>query len=69
MATKFIVAGKEFAKFTDSMNYARSLAAKEKQSVDINCEISDDVTKVERRWVAKMHPPGFTRPTLMDLSA
>ena len=69
MTTKFIVEGTEFAKFTDSVNYARSLAAKEKRSVDINCEIANDVTKVERKWVAKMHPPGFQRPTLMDLSA
>ncbi len=69
MMTKFIVEGKEFAKFTDSVNYAQSIAAKKKRSVDINCEISNDVTKVERKWVAKMHPPGFMRPTLMDLSA
>ncbi len=69
MTTKFIVEGKTFPKFTDSVNYASSLAAKEKRSVDINCEIANDVTKVERKWVAKMHPPGFQRPTLMDLSA
>lgn len=67
--TKFIVEGKEFPKFTDSVNYARNLAAEKKRSVDIDCEIANDVTKVERKWVAKMHPPGFKRPTLMDLSA
>ncbi len=69
MTTKFIVEGTEFAKFTDSVNYAHVLAAKEKRSVDIDCEISGDVTKVERKWVAKMHPPGFQRPSFMDLSA
>ena len=69
MTTKFIVEGTEFPKFTASVNYARSLAAKEKRSVDIDCEISVGVTKVERKWVAKMHPPGFQRPSFMDLSA
>ena len=69
MTTEFIVEGTTFAKFTDSVNYARGIAAKEKRSVDIDCEISNDVTKVERKWVAKMHPPGFQRPTFLDLSA
>lgn len=67
--TKFFVEGTEFAKFTDSVNYARSVAVEKKRSIDIVCEIANDVTKVERKWVAKMHPPGFKRPTLLDLSA
>ena len=46
MTTKFIVEGTTFAKFTDSVNYARGLAAMEKRSVDIDCEIANDVTKV-----------------------
>ena len=69
MTTKFIVAGKSFPKFADSVKYAQELAERDGRSVDIDCEISNDVTKVERKWVAKMHPPGFQRPTLMDLSA
>ena len=69
MTTKFIVEGKMFPKFTESVNYARGLAAKDKRSVDIDCEISGDVTKVERKWVAKMHPPGFQRPSFMELVA
>ena len=69
MTTKFIVEGTEFAKFTDSVNYALDVAAKEERSVDIDCEISNDFTKVDRKWVAKMHPPGFQRPSFMDLSA
>lgn len=67
--TRYFVEGKEFPKFTESVNYARNLAAEKKRAVDIDCEISSDVTKVERKWVAKMHPPGFKRPTLLDLSA
>lgn len=69
MTTKFIVAGATFTKFENAANYASALAERTKKSVDVDCEISNDVTKVERKWVAKMHPPGFTRPTLMDLSA
>jgi len=69
MTTKFIVAGATFTKFEAAANYAGALAERTNRSVDVDCEISNDVTKVERKWVAKMHPPGFTRPTLMDLSA
>lgn len=69
MTTKFVVEGKEFAKFTESVNYAQKIAAEKKCSVDIDCEISNDVTKVERKWVAKMHPPGFKRPAFVDLVA
>ncbi len=67
--TKFIVEGQVFPKFTAAVTYARILASEENRSVDIDCEIANDVTKVERKWVAKMHPPGFQRPTLLDLSA
>ena len=67
--TTFIVEGTTFPKFTDSVNYAQEIAARDGRSVDIDCEIAHDVTKVERKWIAKMHPPGFQRPTLMDLSA
>lgn len=69
MTTKFLVGKFSFVRFADSVDYARRLAETENRSVDIDCEISSDVTKVERKWVAKMHPPGFQRTTLMDLSA
>ncbi len=69
MTTKFIVKGTEFTKFADAVDHARDLAVIDDCSIDIDCEIANDVTKVERKWVAKMHPPGFQRPTLLDLSA
>jgi len=64
--TTFIVEGRKFNAFQEAVTFAQAKAAEEDRSVDIKCDMQMDVTRVERKWVARMHPPGFQRVSAMD---
>ena len=67
--TEYIVEGRKFGKFYEAVAFAQSEAERLNRSIEIKCDISNDVTKVERRWVARMHPPGFQRVSAVESAA
>jgi len=58
---RFIVEGRRFKKHLHAITFARHLAKTQDRAVDVKADISTTVEKVERKWLATMHPPGVKR--------
>lgn len=69
MKTTFLVLGRRFDDRMEAVTFAQAEAERLDKSVDIKAEVEHSVTKVERSWIARMHPPGFTRTVPVEKTA
>lgn len=58
---KYIVEGRHFLKPQEAITFAQRLAEEYDRSIDIEHEVHEPFVRVERRWMARMHPPGMLK--------
>jgi hypothetical protein len=59
--TTYIVEGRRFRKHLHAITFARHLAKIQDRAVEVIADVSTTVEKVDRKWLATMHPPGTKR--------